>query len=188
MAEHGRRARRDGLLLAALQTALLLAIGGQMLVERITRPRGWGLTEPVDPNLPIRGRYVQLQLSVPAPGLRDAPQASQVRLVAQNGLVEAVEAGGPQPGASEPLPATIRIAAEGAVARLDTPLAFFLPPNVPDPSLRPRSGPRAERLWVEVTLPRRGAPRPIRLGVAPAGSTVITPLPTGAGSPPGSRR
>jgi hypothetical protein len=32
---------------------------------------------------------------------------------------------------------------------------------VPDPSIRAPG----EELWVEVTLPRRGPPRPIRLGV-----------------------
>lgn len=40
-------------------------------------------------------------------------------------------------------------------------LAFFIPERVPDPSLRAAG----EELWVEVTLPRKGPLRPIRLGV-----------------------
>ena len=51
-----------------------------------------------------------------------------------------------------------------------TALAFFIPEHVPDPSFRPQG----EELWVEVTIPRRGAPRPIRLGVKKDG--VLTPL------------
>ena len=58
-----------GLLLALLQGGLLLSLGGQLLLDRATRPRGWMLSEPVDPHLPIRGRYVNLALLVPAPEL-----------------------------------------------------------------------------------------------------------------------
>jgi hypothetical protein len=58
---------------------------------------------------------------------------------------------------------------EGVVL-LDQPLAYFIPEHVPDPSRRAEG----EELWVEVTLPRRGAPRPIRLGVKKGG--VLTPL------------
>jgi hypothetical protein len=47
------------------------------------------------------------------------------------------------------------------VAVLDEPLAYFIPEHVPDPSRRPAG----EELWVELTLPRHGMPRPIRLGV-----------------------
>jgi len=50
------------------------------------------------------------------------------------------------------------------------PLAFFIPEHVPDPSIRPPG----EELWAEVTLPRKGAPRPIRLAVKRDG--VLTPL------------
>ena len=55
-------------------------------------------------------------------------------------------------------------------SRLAEPVAFFIPEHVPDPSRRPRE----EQLWVEVTLPRSGPPRPIRLGVMKEGR--LTPL------------
>jgi hypothetical protein len=54
--------------------------------------------------------------------------------------------------------------------RLSPALAFFIPEHVADPSRRPAG----EELWVEVTVPRRGSPRPIRLGVKKDG--VLTPL------------
>ena len=51
------------------------------------------------------------------------------------------------------------------------PLAFFIPEHAPDPTaLRP-----GEELWAEVTLPRKGPPRPIRLGVK-KGAGPIVPL------------
>jgi hypothetical protein len=61
----------------------------------------------------------------------------------------------------------------GALAQLSEPLAFFLPEHAPDPSRRPPG----EELWAEVTLPERGAPRPIRLGVKRAGQPDPIPLP-----------
>jgi hypothetical protein len=59
------------------------------------------------------------------------------------------------------------------VAILDSPLAYLIPEHVADPSRRP-SG---EELWVEVTLPRKGPPRPIRLGVKKDGT--LAPLDLG---------
>lgn len=109
-----------GLLLAGLHLALVAALGGKLLLDRAVRPRVWLKAGPVDPDAPIRGRYVRLRVEQP-------------------------------PG----------------VART---LACFIPEGVPDPSLRPPG----EELWVEVTLPRRGPPRPIRLAVRKDGR--LTPL------------
>ena len=126
-----------GLILAGLQIALVASLGGKLLVDRATRPRVWVKAVPVDPYLPIRGRYVSLTLEVasqmlPAPGTLAG--AREMRL---------------QP-AEPPFKIPNRIG-----------VAFFIPENVPDPSRR-ASG---EELWVEVTLPKKGPPRPIRLGV-----------------------
>ncbi|MBA2458197.1 MAG: hypothetical protein H0V43_04470 [Gemmatimonadales bacterium] len=53
--------------------------------------------------------------------------------------------------------------AAGGAARvvLVEPVAFFIPEHIPDPSVRPAG----EEQWAEVTIPRRGPPRPIRLAV-----------------------
>ena len=50
------------------------------------------------------------------------------------------------------------------------PVLYFIPEHAADPSRRPPG----EELWVEVTIPKKGPPRPIRLGVKKDG--VITPL------------
>lgn len=57
-----------------------------------------------------------------------------------------------------------------SVSMLNEPVAYFIPEHVPDPSRRPAG----EELCVEVTRPRHGMPRPIRLGVKRNG--VLTPL------------
>lgn len=49
-------------------------------------------------------------------------------------------------------------------------IAYFIPEHAPDPSQRMPG----EELWAEVTLPKKGPPRPIRLGVKKEGR--ITPL------------
>jgi hypothetical protein len=49
-------------------------------------------------------------------------------------------------------------------------VVFFIPPSVPDPSRRPPG----EELWAEVSVPKKGAPRPVQLAVKKDG--VLTPL------------
>jgi hypothetical protein len=49
-------------------------------------------------------------------------------------------------------------------------IAFFIPEHVADPSIRPAG----EELWAEVTVPPKGPPRPIQLGVMKNG--LLTPL------------
>ena len=106
-----------GLLVAGLHAALTVSLGVKLLIDRATRPRVWVHVLPVDPDSPLRGRYVRLR-----------------------------------------------------VANTNEPLAFFIPEHVPDPSFRAPG----EELWAEVTLPRKGPPRPIRLAVKKDG--VLTPL------------
>jgi hypothetical protein len=43
-------ASRKGLLLGALQLALVLSLGGKLLFDRMTRPRVWGLAQHTIPN------------------------------------------------------------------------------------------------------------------------------------------
>jgi hypothetical protein len=154
-------------MVALLQAGLLLSLGGQLLLDRATRPRGWIRTEPVDPYLPIRGRYVNLSLVVvPPTGATDLASGSRVVLRADDGLVVAQRA-----SPATPLAQSLRTVPSGDLWRLEPSVAFFIPPKVEDPSLRPPGG----QLWVEVTLPVKGSPRPIRLGVKREGEP-ITPL------------
>ncbi|MEA5443204.1 hypothetical protein [Cyanobium gracile] len=162
--------RRKGLLLALLQGGLLLSLAGQLLLDRVTRPRGWILTQPVDPHLPIRGRYVNLALLVPAP----EPPAGQARPWSGERLVlhsEADQVRADLAGPATPRSRSLAATPQGNLWRLGPSVAFFIPPEGADPSSRPAG----EQLWVEVTLPAQGPPRPIRLGVR-RGDGPITPL------------
>ncbi len=119
------RLLHKGILLAAVHVAIVSSLGGKLLWDRARLPRAWILTRPADPNAPIRGRYVSLQVIDP----------------------------------------------ENRWQGRDLRIAFFIPEHVPDPSRRAPG----EELWAEVTIPRKGPPRPIRLGVKKNGA--LTPLP-----------
>ena len=53
---------RPGLILFFVQLVLVLSVAGKYLYERQTRPRVWTRATQFDPNLPLRGRYLALQL------------------------------------------------------------------------------------------------------------------------------
>ena len=151
-----------GLIIAALHLAIVGSLGVKLLVDRATRPRVWARTGPIDPDSPLRGRYVRLRVEGEPIGFGDASDMP-VRLTEWKGVLAFMPA-------SDNLTARITTRDGRRVATLDQPLAFFIPEHVPDPSVRAPG----EELWVEVTLPKRGAPRPIRLAVKKDG--VMTPL------------
>jgi hypothetical protein len=158
---------RNGLLVALIHVAIVGSLGAKLLVDRATRPRVWARTAPVDPDLPIRGRYVRLQIEVEGDGalLNSPPNTwTPVELKADGGRLVAA----PSPG-SRLYTRVVSLSGRTAVV-LTQPLAYFIPEHVKDPSRRPAG----EELWVEVTVPATGAPRPIRLGVRKNG--VIVPL------------
>ena len=154
---------RKGLIVGLIHVALVASLGAKLQMDRVTRPCVWARTMPVDPDSPLRGRYVRLRVQVDAdgwPGLDRGLQRVRLEVHGQS-LGVALDPAGSAGWA--------RHVSEG-VTVLDQPLAYFIPEHVPDPSIR-QSG---EELWVEVTVPKAGAPRPIRLGVKKDG--VITPL------------
>lgn len=153
-----------GLLLATLHAAMVLSLGGKLLLDRTSLPRVWVQTLPYDPNLPIRGRYARLRIVVDAPGLtHDEWKPRSLRV--QDGRLVADE----HPRGRHHVRAeNVRGA---PVAVLGEAVAFFIAEHAQDPSIRPP----AEELWVEVSVPNNGPPRPIRLGVK-RGDGEIEPL------------
>ena len=63
--------RTKGLVIAVLHVALVCGLGVRLLVDRATEPRVWADVAPFDPDLPIRGRYVRLQVRVTPRGFED---------------------------------------------------------------------------------------------------------------------
>jgi len=147
-----------GVAVAVLQCSIMLSVAGKYALDRERLPRVWVNTTPVDPNLFVRGRYVSLGLQVECPV--GTVQWTAARLAAVEGRLVAT----PDPTG------TVHIMSRGTRGTIAERVAFFIPENVPDPSRRPPG----EELWVEVSVPVRGSPRPIRLGVKKDG--VLTPL------------
>ena len=116
---------QKGLILAGLQCLMVLSLTGKLLYDRATCPRVWVKTAPWDPNLPIRGRYMRLQLV-------------------------------PEIGASY-------------FNRTYHEMVLFFVPEHALPFEMERFKANGPELWAEVTIPRRGPPRPIRLGLKRAG-------------------
>lgn len=162
-------ARSKGLVVAIAHVLLVGSLGGKLLYDRVTCPRVWARTAPVDPDLPIRGRYVRLRIEVADGGMTFADDAEwgQSRLVVQDDRLTALP--------DDSGVAVQRRSRDGRpILVLDEPLAFFIPEHVEDPSaVKP-----GEELWVEVTVPHAGPPRPIRLGVK-RGDAPIVPLDVG---------
>jgi len=55
---------QKGLAVAVIQILIVLSVGGKLLHDRAARPRVWVRTASIDPDLPIRGRYLTLNLEV----------------------------------------------------------------------------------------------------------------------------
>jgi hypothetical protein len=156
-----------GLLIAALHVGLVLSLGAKLLYDRATRPRVWALAAPYDPDLPLRGRYVSLQLVVEPRGFKETkrgpgwqpPESVTLNVEGDRLVAEA----NPPEREYTPTGLHVRFVQRRGrnLALLDTPVAYFIPEHAPDPSRRPPG----EELWVEVTIPKKGPPRPIRLGV-----------------------
>jgi hypothetical protein len=159
---------QKGLALCLIQVVIVASLGAKLLYDRSTLPRLWVETIPYDPNLPIRGRYVRLQVLVePIDDLKqqEGARMQAAFLRAQDGRLVAESASKKVDSKTYISFSKTHISfskrGEETVAVLTEPLAFFLPEGVDDPSRRPDG----ETLWAEVTVPKTGPPRPIRLGV-----------------------
>lgn len=200
---HRVRPLYRGLVIAAIHVALVCSLGAKLLYDRHTRPRVWAQARPVDPDLPIRGRYLSLQLIVetadfPLPKTHAemaewAPGSRRARLEVRNGKLVAVKGADGEysvvfaaaPGVVMPPLPTRDCMKEPAekrptcweqqnaeqnrapitfpvVAVLTDWVLYFIPEHAEDPT--PRLSDKKE-LWAEVTLPKKGPPRPIQLAL-----------------------
>lgn len=156
-----------GLVIAAVQLAIVLSLGVKLLYDRATRPRVWVQCEAYDPSLPIRGQYLAENLRMRSSGLDyDSPTPGTsnffygnrhwAHLQVENGQLVAVSANN-GPGVWVQL----RKDAQGdVVAVTQEPVLLFVPENAQIPTLA-----RGDEMWVEVTVPAKGPPRPIRIGI-----------------------
>lgn len=172
---------RAALLLLLVQLVLVSNIAAKYLYERKTCPRVWSRATQYDPNLPLRGRYLALQLLVDAchlprdPGHLESSFVYGIRpgkkmprywswnvsLSIANGHLVPVLQDHPKSPAD-----TLRLMLEEDRPCDRTPVLnsseFFIPDRAQSPfPLKP-----GQELWVEVTLPPAGPPRPIQLAIS----------------------
>ncbi len=187
----GKSARVNGMIVVLVHLALVSSLAAKYSYERATRPRVWVKTTNYDPNLPIRGRYLSMRLEVEAPGVFTTPplvedksseaenenlpcsekqsrhgeakrtyvyesQTEQVKLEVENGHLIAMH------DEKSGLHAEWERDSSGKVT---TFLEGFVDFFIPEHAFAPAQLRKGEELWAEVTVPTKGPPRPIRLGV-----------------------
>ena len=167
--------RNRAIALLVIQCLLVSSIAAKYLYERVTRPRVWVRTAQYDPELPERGRYLALSPEVNVCRLTPVAQPNgvvapygikdyRVRLVARDGKLVAEDARDVLPrsefqsaGVSERIPCDR--------ARVWPAIEYFVPEHAKSPfPLKP-----GQELWVEVTVPPSGPPRPIQLALSENG-------------------
>ena len=185
--------RRAGTTLLVVQLLLVLSIAAKYLYERHTRPRVWVRAVPFESIQPLRGRYLALQLELDActlprdrehftPGFRPAGEGApsgswrwNVSLQVEDGhLVPHLEPAPFHPPDTHQV--ELRAGSPCSQAWLHADEEFFLPDRIRDGILdgipgRAKSAfslPAGTALWVEVTVPRQGPPRPVQLALSDA--------------------
>lgn len=165
------KALHKGIALALIHIAIVCSLGAKLMIDRATRPRIWVKALAYDPNLPVRGRYASMRLVVEAPqakamekypsGEEYSPYPERARLEVKDGKIVAVD---------DEWGSVYYQRRSAKEVALSTPVTFFINEKVKDPTWRERD----EELWVEVTVPKKGLPRPIQLAVKKNGT--MTPL------------
>ena len=182
---------------ALIQVLIVSSLGAKLLYDRRTRPQAWFKTERYDPNLPIRGRYVRLQIEVNdsrSPEEVGKKFASEIQAIENRSAQYSylgMEDFGRECGSivvrnrtataefdqapnwnCDNLTFVRRKTASGMELRLAEPSLFFISDTAKDPT----GLARGDELWVFATIPRKGPPRPIALGLKKAGDKDIRPL------------
>lgn len=175
--------------LLLVQLAIVSSITVKYLYQRWRCPRVWTRTVAFEPELPMRGRYLSLQLEVDGcqstlPSAKAATFPRDYNGAAVRGpygvRASAVFRGNLKVGNNRLL--AIRLEGDASSnagqeisawpgapcdrMRLNTPVDFYIPENAADPS-RIKPG---QELWIEVTLPPKGPPRPIQLAIKENGA------------------
>jgi hypothetical protein len=180
---------RVSIALLVIQLAIVSTVTGKYLYQRLTCPRVWTRAVAFDPQLPLRGRYLSLQLIVDGcqstlPSAKDAEfprdakgvvvrgqfglrtgtlflanlKVENNRLIAINAVVNEAGRDGQQVMAESGKPCDQML--------VDRPVAFYISEKAVDPSHLSQG----QELWIEVTVPPKGPPRPVQLALKENGA------------------
>lgn len=171
-----------------IQLLLVGSIAAKYYYQRAICPRVWTRAAMYDPELMMRGRYLSMQLQVD--GCQSAlPFAVQPRIPGVVGRVRprnSFAMVGPvytaRIGVKGNQLVAARIAEDGDLSsgeqvslapgqscdaiRLLEPVAFY----IPEKAVSPLPVQKGQELWVEVTVPPKGPPRPIQLALKDNGN------------------
>ena len=175
--------------LLLIQLAIISSIAAKYVYQRWSCPRVWTRTVAYDPQLPMRGRYLSLQLTVDGcqSTLPSAKAASFPRdingaairgmymmrasaifhadLKVENNRLLAIRIQDDQNGTLGQEVSVWPGAACDAM-RLDAPVDFYIAEHAQSP-LPLKTG---QELWIEVTVPPKGPPRPMQLALKDGGA------------------
>ncbi|MGD0737202.1 MAG: hypothetical protein ABR976_18880 [Terracidiphilus sp.] len=177
--------------LVVIQLALVSSIAAKYLYQRWRCPRVWTRTVAYDPELLMRGRYLSVQLVVDGcqstlPSAKEAQMPRDVNGV-QTGTQFSINA-----PAQFSFPAELKVegntlkavrlaeskdqsagqwvmASPGwscANLRLQQPVDFYISEHAASP-VPVKAG---QELWIEVTVPPKGPPRPVQLALKENGN------------------
>ena len=180
------RFAKASIALLILQLVIVSTVAAKYLYQRATCPRVWTRTAAYDPEMVMRGRYLSLQLTVDGcsstlPSAKNAtfPHNSngvpggarfnvnspdtvwfQARIAVKDTKLIAIRV--PESDTSTP---TQSVAAWPGVPcdqmRLSNPVDFYIAEHATDPTILKRG----QELWIEVTVPSKGPPRPLQLAL-----------------------
>jgi len=176
--------------LLVIQLLIVSSVTGKYLWQRWRCPSVWTRATAIDPELPMRGRYLNLQLTVDGcqstlpsaklatfprdvngavkPGpyvLRPQPVTFRANLKVENNKLVAVRVeGGEDPAAGQEISA-MPSAPCGQMTLTDG-VDFYIGETAKSP-LPVQPG---QELWIDVTVPSTGPPRPIQLALKDNGA------------------
>ena len=182
---------KTSLVVLAIQLALVSSIAAKYLYQRWSCPRVWTRTVAYDPELVMRGRYLSVRLIVDGcqstlpsaedmtmPRDKDGVQTAKrfsiraeqpvrfpARLKVEGNKLVAIRI----PESDESTQGVMVEAVPGSSCedlRLDMPVDFYLAEHAANPT--PVGA--GKELWIEVTVPPKGPPRPVQLALKDGGA------------------
>jgi uncharacterized membrane-anchored protein len=179
------------IVLLLIQLALVSSIAAKYLYQRRSCPRVWVRTAAYDPEMVMRGRYLSLRLTVDG---CESTLPSALHAVFPRNTDGTTKPSGFTVKAEYPVQFSARLKVEGGkllairipeadltsrgvevtalpdsscdAMRLDEPVNFYIAEHAADPTrLKPN-----QELWIEVTIPPQGPPRPLQLALKDNGA------------------
>jgi hypothetical protein len=182
---------RTSIVLLLVQLALVSSIAAKYLYQRHSCPRVWTRAAAYDPYMVMRGRYLSLRLSVdgcqstlpsalhatfprnsdgtPKPNgytvRSDSPVTFRAKLKVENNKLLAIRIPEADLKSKGEMVQAVPGSSCDALHVVD-PVDFYIAEHAADPTpLKP-----GQELWIEVTVPPQGPPRPIQLALKDNGA------------------